>query len=111
MPAFRDLTRQKFGRLTAMSRVESDKHRKARWLCSCECEPGKLVIVVGSDLTRGHSKSCGCLQRERAAVANTTHGHKEGRMPWLSREEQGASIEEFLKNFPDGKHKPFRAPI
>jgi hypothetical protein len=110
MPAFRDLTRQKFGRLTEMSRVENDKHRKARWLCSCECEPGKLVIFVGSDLTRGHSKSCGCLQRESAAAANITHGRKEGRMPWLSRGVHDASIEECLKNFPDRKHKPFQAP-
>ena len=47
MPAFRDLTDQKFGRLTAIKvSVKSSKieRRHTQWLCKCEC--GKEVSVV-----------------------------------------------------------------
>jgi hypothetical protein len=81
MPAFRNLTGQKFGYLTVEHRVANDKHGKSCWVCRCDCEPNKSVIVVGSDLVKGHTKSCGCLHRKKAAAANTTHGHKcEGKV-------------------------------
>lgn len=43
-----------------------------QWHCKCDC--GNERIVVGADLRRGHSKSCGCHQRQRASEANQTHG-------------------------------------
>lgn len=59
----RDLTHQTFGRLTVLSR-EQGKGR-ARWLCACTC--GKQVIIDATKLTTSHTKSCGCLQRERSS--------------------------------------------
>lgn len=34
------------------------------WLCECDC--GNTTIVVYSNLKSGHTKSCGCLYREKA---------------------------------------------
>lgn len=67
-----DLTGQKFGRLTVLSRVENKKSR-ARWLCECEC--GNQVVVAGNDLKTGRTKSCGCLSKEllRGNKRRATH--------------------------------------
>lgn len=54
----------KFGLLTVVSlNVEKTKEKKRKhYDCACDC--GKEVIVRGSDLNRGHNKSCGCLKKE-----------------------------------------------
>lgn len=46
---------------------------KYYWKCKCtRC--GKIVVVNGSDLTTGHSTSCGCLNADRIANGlHTTH--------------------------------------
>ena len=67
-----DLTGQKFGRLTVVSKAENDKHGKALWICVCEC--GRTSTSIGSDLRRGHTISCGCFGRERRLGSLTTHG-------------------------------------
>lgn len=65
MPKLIDLTGKTFGRLSVIQRDFSKSSRKAMWLCKCAC--GKQVIVSGDHLRNGHSKSCGCLQKEKAA--------------------------------------------
>lgn len=40
----------------------------------CRCECGDLIHVRFGDLRTGNTRSCGCLQRERAAEANMRHG-------------------------------------
>lgn len=74
MPIFRDLTGQRFNRLTAIKCVQrpSHNHHKTFWLCKCDC--GNESIVDSYYLTSGHTKSCGCLAREIAVTSNTTHG-------------------------------------
>lgn len=78
MGKFEDLTGKKFGKLTVIKRVENHVQPSGasytRWLCKCEC--GNEVTVRTSDLTRGHTKSCGCLQKEKV----TTHGLKKTRL-------------------------------
>jgi len=65
-----DLTNQRFGRLTVIKedpvpyRAPSGKSTR-RWVCLCDC--GNQVTVLQNVLTSGHGKSCGCLQREKAA--------------------------------------------
>lgn len=72
-----DLAGQKFGRLTAI-KIDEAKSREWRkqtgkqqhiWLCKCECG-NEEVYVSTSNLTRGDTQSCGCLQRDRAKEAN-----------------------------------------
>lgn len=59
-----DLAGQKFGRLTALERdMEMQKTAKRTcWKCQCEC--GNIVSVRSVDLKSGHTKSCGCYNRE-----------------------------------------------
>lgn len=56
---------QTFGRWTALSQIESNKHGQAMWLCRCVC--GTERPVIGAVLRRGSSLSCGCLQKEKAS--------------------------------------------
>ena len=62
---FVDLTGQRFSRLTVIKRHPINKERQATWHCVCDC--GNEKVVAGSNLRRGHTKSCGCLSRERPA--------------------------------------------
>lgn len=54
-----DLTGQTFDRLTVQSEAEGDKNGARRWLCICSC--GARKVVYGTHLTRGKTRSCGCL--------------------------------------------------
>jgi hypothetical protein len=57
-----DIIGQTFGKLTAIEDVGKDKWRQLRWRCRCEC--GNYIVVVGGDLRRGNTLSCGCLQKD-----------------------------------------------
>lgn len=70
MPRFRNLSGQKFGRLTVVSLAP--KGCRTRWNCVCDC--GNQVVVQGIDLTQNKQKSCGCFNQERRIACNTTHG-------------------------------------
>ena len=63
MAKVKDLTGQKFGRLTVIE-CAGIKDRKVTWLCECEC--GKEIVVRSACLQRGNTRSCGCLQKELA---------------------------------------------
>lgn len=63
----KDLTNQKFGRLTVIKRVENNNN-KVCWECQCEC--GNIVIVDAGSLMSGNTKSCGCLRKEMAHDLN-----------------------------------------
>lgn len=65
MPKLIDLTGKRFERLIVIERDFSKSTKATMWLCRCDC--GKTVIVNGKHLKSGHSKSCGCLQKEKAA--------------------------------------------
>lgn len=58
--SYEDLSGQKFGKLTALGRDESDKRHSARWRCKCDC--GNETVVPAHALRSGHVRSCGCLQ-------------------------------------------------
>jgi hypothetical protein len=58
----KDLTGQKFGRLTVIKHVGTDTQGNALWLCKCDC--GNKHITTGRNMTRGGTKSCGCYHIE-----------------------------------------------
>lgn len=66
-----DLTGRQFGRLLVIDQsddyIEPNGIHRIRWLCTCLCSDHKNIKVLEKDLLRGHSKSCGCLQKERVA--------------------------------------------
>lgn len=78
MAKFIDLTGVKFGRLAVIKQAGRNKRGQIVWSCECDC--GKEVVVCGASLRRGNTRSCGCLQRERAIEYNTKHGGKGTRL-------------------------------
>lgn len=64
-----DLTGNRFGRLVVAGKAATKgKRGEIYWVCTCDC--GNERNVRANQLTRGITKSCGCLQRE----AVTHHG-------------------------------------
>lgn len=69
---------RKFGRLTVLefaglstpSPLRGIRHSIFR--CRCEC--GEITVVKGNSLKTGHTKSCGCLRREKLISMSTKHG-------------------------------------
>ena len=61
-----DLKGKTFGKLTV---IGLDYVKGASfWKCRCEC--GNIVTVKGAKLINGHTKSCGCLCKDRVAKSN-----------------------------------------
>jgi hypothetical protein len=54
----RDLTNQKFGMLTPLYIVGSNKYHYHIWHCKCDC--GAECDVLSRELLSGDTKSCGC---------------------------------------------------
>lgn len=75
----RDITGQRFGRLTVVRVSSPDKHGKSRWYCTCKC--GKSAVVNYSSLVRGLSKSCGCHRAELGRKG----GYKDISRSWWRR--------------------------
>jgi len=73
MPKLINLINKTFGRLVVMKRVLNNRQNQSMWLCLCDC--GKEKIIVGNDLRKGHTKSCGCLRKEIITKIMTKHGH------------------------------------
>lgn len=70
---FKDLTGQTFGRLVAIGlNPERTSNGSARWNCLCAC--GKQVVVIGQELRKKSTTSCGCLRAENYGVYSITHG-------------------------------------
>jgi hypothetical protein len=70
MSARRDITGQKFNKLTAVKYVESNKEGKSIWLFKCDC--GEEVARISKNVIRGGTKSCGCLKLKGSKLR---HGH------------------------------------
>ena len=62
MSKIKDLTSQKFNRLTVIEQ-NGRQSGKVVWKCQCDC--GNIINVIGSNLTSNKVKSCGCLRREK----------------------------------------------
>lgn len=73
----KDRSGVRYGRLLAL-RPAGRAGTNLAWLCLCDC--GKESVVSGGNLTRGKTKSCGCLNKERVRAANTTHGFSKERL-------------------------------
>ena len=74
MGNFRDITGQRFGKLTVISfsrDVKSGNRYRKYWNCICECGNHKEVRL--DSLTSGNVKSCGCLHEE-VSYKNLTPG-------------------------------------
>ena len=61
----------KFGYLTPLYRIKNTKNDKALWACQCKC--GNIISVIGTDLSSGHTTSCGCKNKEQITALGHSH--------------------------------------
>lgn len=78
---------EKYNYLTVIKRVENHKTASgisfSKWQCKCDC--GNLVNVLGSSLTSGHTKSCGCLSKRHKVHDDEMLNKKFGTLTVVSR--------------------------
>ena len=99
MPVLLDLSGCRFERLLVLGRapkiiVKKDsasaynRWPSTRWFCRCDC--GKEITADTDKLRSGNTKSCGCLQREKAGNRVRRHGlsHTPEWRVWRSMRER-----------------------
>lgn len=73
----KDLSGRRFGMVTALRPVGRAKNGSLEWLFRCRC--GNEFVAIGSNVTSGRTKSCGCLRstlaRERMARRRKEQSH------------------------------------
>lgn len=65
---------ERFSRLVIVGPPVRENGR-SRWQVRCDC--GNELNVIGYDLVRGHTRSCGCLLREFSSQLTATHRQTE----------------------------------
>lgn len=89
----KDLTGQKFGRLTVLYEISKEQRKykkKAEWECECEC--GNHIHATTESLTSGNTKSCGCLRKDHGwKVRLDITGKRFGRLVALQPTEERRS--------------------
>jgi hypothetical protein len=63
-----DITNKRFKRILVLSYDHSDS-KKSYWKVQCDC--GKIFITRSDSLRSGKTKSCGCLQKEKAKIVGS----------------------------------------
>lgn len=71
----KNITGQKFGKLTALNRSGTNKKGQAIWLFICDCgnKTEKLKLYV----TRGATSSCGCFRSQLATCCKKCNESKK----------------------------------
>lgn len=80
----KDLTGQKFGRLTVVERDMNDPAKRSKWICRCDC--GNICSVYSNHLKSGQTTSCGCA-RKGVNLRDIT-GQRFGRLVTIERTEK-----------------------
>lgn len=88
--ARRDLTNQRFGKLTVVKEYGKDKSGHIIWECICDC--GNIKQCLATNLTTGKTTSCGCLRNKKTIERNIERstlqieGQKFGKLLVLNKE-------------------------
>ena len=61
-----DLVGQRFGKLIVIEEYNDNKKDRRLWKCLCDC--GNEHICSTTDLTSGHTMSCGCLNKSKGEM-------------------------------------------
>ena len=81
-----DLTGRRFTRLIAVRLAARTKDHKAIWEFKCDC--GATTEILSYNVVSGHTRSCGCLEREsriRHGHSHTREYHREAHRDWAKR--------------------------
>lgn len=111
-PRQRDLTGQRFGRLTVTG-YQGKTGGLHRWQCRCDC--GRTALVGQTQLLSGKTKSCGCLAhppvqdirgcRFGSLTAVEYAGNRQGQYYWRCRCDCGRETEVRQSSLLSGKTK------
>ena len=82
--ARKDLTGQRFGRLTVLGEPRVGE-RGTIWKCFCDC--GEICFKVSADLVHGNVQSCGCYKKELHSTMNDLTGQIFGELTALYSDE------------------------
>lgn len=63
----KDISGQKFGRLTVIRPTTKREQYTETVIWECLCDCGKICYVPGARLRNGQTRSCGCLQKDSVA--------------------------------------------
>lgn len=86
----KDLTGLIFGKWKVLYQVDDyvtpAGNRYSNWCCECQCENHTIKNVIGTNLTSGKTKSCGCyaLEEKQSRIIDLT-GKKFGRLTVIGR--------------------------
>ena len=72
----KDETGGRYGRLVILREDGRDKYKNTKWLCACDC--GNTKSVLGMNLRKGMTTSCGCTQKEKASKSLCEMNFKHG---------------------------------
>ena len=103
---------KRYNRLTVIEYSHTSRSRSAignittqvMFVCRCECGAKKTIDI--SRLKIGHTKSCGCLAKERNSLYNTTHGESSRAVIRTPEYETWSGIKKrcYNQNCKDYKH-------
>lgn len=108
MIKYKDITSQKFGRLTALYKLHNHHDKDhTYWLCICDC--GNLTETRSDRLRNGRAQSCGCLHKKHGK-SNTrlyhiwrqikTRCYNKNNRDYMKYGDRGIQIcDEWLNNF------------
>ena len=89
-----DRTGIRYGMLVAVSKSDKrDSKGAVYWNCICDC--GNQCIIVGTNLTSGRTKSCGCLAKKLSS---------ERAKRLFTKDKQKCSVEGCLNDTSKGGH-------
>jgi hypothetical protein len=86
-PRCKDLTNQRFGKLTVL-KIDESKTKRISWICLCDC--GKTTSVETRHLMGGKITSCGCNHHLKGKENPCWKGYEEISGRQWSRVESGA---------------------
>lgn len=79
MGKMKDLTGQRFDRLIVIDCAGKLDGRRYFWNCVCDC--GNTKVVLGSSLTSGNTRSCGCLAKEVGIQKMNKENSEKAKIP------------------------------
>lgn len=83
---YKDITGQRFGWLTAIKPIGTNKNRKKIWLFQCDC--GELSRAIAYDVSHSGTRSCGCRKLKASKENSYKHGQRGTRLHNIWRDIQ-----------------------
>lgn len=85
-----DITGNIYGKLKVRMLSQQRRHGKTAWVCDCEC--GNDVVVTGTALKTGNTRSCGCLPRSQTKQIPDYIGRKFNNLTVVSYDKDKSLI-------------------